>query len=1028
MGEPTSKQMELANKLSEYDKHIGDSYLGALHVLCANDYPTRLNHFAYSLREVIDMLTRHNQSEKERKQSMDEKTRRKCLRRLFPSKDETNYKYMTLTETHSKLNEIVHGKTSMSNEDALEKVSTIEKILYMLTTSQLSAIDKFDRIVSNEPSDENAIELVKMAANTATQSYIVDKLPTTWFPFMVKADFFRMPLKGEYWMAHRYLYKCLDKYPQDVTDVMTSYHVDTVEYSPVIYGNFLQFMLRLSADHAEKIAMHMLEEEWYKFFVHYPDHHMNAVEKLYLDERYDVACDMAYHALTSIIKPNEDSMMYSWLETILRDKIPKMIKKNPIPIFQKLVRLLEDFINSDTEHSSKEYQTSLFIKRASIEDSDQNWSQGIESILVEYIRDCVLCVNKNSKELVEITNIIKEKDMLIFRRLEMFIYNKFPSLFKDQIANYAIEYFDSQLVDHEYYIMLKNHFSLLSPSLKNEILRKIGVGFEVDEFNRTQAKWGKERAERLQRRWQYRYLDAINKDLDDAHRSQYLKLHEEFGKLEHPEYTVYHSSGERVGITTPISFADKSADEVFRIIKNIRPKSQHDDSVVAFNQYVTNNPLDCSKRSAELEGSDINIQAAFFDGLDRARKDEMDLDWKNIVSLIRHIGLVTNNEKPLTDQRRVLLTDICSLLRFGFTGKHMEFKLQDILWESIKALVKAGTLESDPQDYNTYTDEVVKRSDFHSMSINSINGMSFHVLILYMIWHAENNSNIIDLKAQDIIDKYVKNTRSHTVLRHVTLGIYFSALHDLNKQWATYVLENIDSCRVVELAFWEGCVVGQRLDTDAFSDMHDWYAKFLNKDITYSLKMTELYKWTVNHSILAYLLDIEKADDVAEQFLEHLKKESKTEEYKELIEHCVFQIFRILDSIPRQSLNKDKIASLWKNPAFSSHDLSLWFLHSTLDKKTTICLYRDYLEKYTGKIRFPNHLMDGFRKYTSKFPTEVICCIDKLIDNAEDWYIPDNIENILKRLLSHKNEEMYQECERIIDKLLERNVDLRRLL
>ena len=52
------EQRILCSQLKNYSYKIKDAYLGAIHALRTKDYEDRLVHFAHSLREVIDLLTK----------------------------------------------------------------------------------------------------------------------------------------------------------------------------------------------------------------------------------------------------------------------------------------------------------------------------------------------------------------------------------------------------------------------------------------------------------------------------------------------------------------------------------------------------------------------------------------------------------------------------------------------------------------------------------------------------------------------------------------------------------------------------------------------------------------------------------------------------------------------------------------------------------------------------------------------------------------------------------------------------------
>ena len=49
---------------------LNQAYQGAIHAIQQKENPDRLTHFAYSLRDVIDLLARSKQTEEERGKSL----------------------------------------------------------------------------------------------------------------------------------------------------------------------------------------------------------------------------------------------------------------------------------------------------------------------------------------------------------------------------------------------------------------------------------------------------------------------------------------------------------------------------------------------------------------------------------------------------------------------------------------------------------------------------------------------------------------------------------------------------------------------------------------------------------------------------------------------------------------------------------------------------------------------------------------------------------------------------------------------
>ena len=89
----TETQEEISLQLSRYSPKIVDTYCGAIHALNQNEYSDRLVHFAHSLREVIDLLSRSGQTEYELNKSLDKKIRKHLLQSVIDPLGKQSYSF-----------------------------------------------------------------------------------------------------------------------------------------------------------------------------------------------------------------------------------------------------------------------------------------------------------------------------------------------------------------------------------------------------------------------------------------------------------------------------------------------------------------------------------------------------------------------------------------------------------------------------------------------------------------------------------------------------------------------------------------------------------------------------------------------------------------------------------------------------------------------------------------------------------------------------------------------------------------------
>ena len=1062
----TQKQKDLASQFSRYSTIIKQAYLGSIYAIQQEEYPDRLAHFAYSLRDVIDLLARIKQTERERKGSLPQKDRKYLLQSVIdPLSKQTHvydHKYEILVDEYAKLNSIAHSKKAISDETAYSKLSIIEDILYTLTTPQSALYAEIDEIVLRPPSVKNAKRLVEMQFRTATQFKLIEKLPEYWLPHMIDAGFFNDPQpavvtngQAEYknWVPSQYLVKCANAFPKKVTDIILSCVFKDKERNPAVYVDFLICVLTLPIDYVEKIGQKVLDERWYDFIEYYwfAKEYVELIEKLYLNERYSIAIELARHAFAPKLQTNHvpvphDELINNengvtpfdsyWFEDTLRDKIPKLVQKNSVSIIELIATILDEYIKLDNQVKGidSKYGAGSYIWCRAIEESDQNQPSDIKSILVFHLRNCLLYIGTHDiQKLKDIMSIIHQKNYWVYRRLELYIYEQFSHPFEREIIISILWYFGIIDTHHEYYHLIKRAFATLPTHVKQRIFELIDGGFESTKFEQIKNKNGEIAAKNSEKYWKLRHFEPIKDELDEEHSKIYTKLVEEFGVPERPSYLSYITT--RIGSPAiePDLFRDKTIDQVFEIVKNhVIPKGSFafdDITVATFREYVESNSLDCSKKSSEHEISDASMQYALFSGLGHAVQKGKDVEWEGVLPLIENVvASATRNKNHLSQSYDPILA-IYSLMEAGFKKDSISFQLRDKVWRVIKQLIKIGTHAQEPEDYPG------NQTNSLDISMNNINGMSFHVVYQYATWCERRGSlkKILVPEAKQIFNDYLnKKLGCHTISRHAVFGVFFPNFYYLDQQWAKSILEKICSGKNEWIAFWDGYVSWNNLYEYVFDDLYMWYDKFLNKeDLIRNRKLKYPYNFTIDHAMLAYLYDLDNADDFVEKFLDKADElANRNDEDKLSMGHCVHQIGIIIegkDADPK--FNKQKLIKMWKRPSVLQHDLDRWFRDSPLDKKATISSYLHYLKRYQKKFNLLYVSIDTFHSYLESFPQEVAECLEILIDNQANNYIPEKeIRGVLKSLLSVGDEQINTKCRVIIDKVALLGPDWRDLL
>ena len=142
-------------------------YEASLYVLYADDYPDRLNQFAYSLREVISVLCNTETDpniDQSNKHMMDKDHRIKLLLNvLYPkgaiTSDQNSKCKILIKEHYENLNQYLHHKKNITQDIAKKIHDQILDILLELTKPQIYYIPDINQITQNDPSNEKAIKL-----------------------------------------------------------------------------------------------------------------------------------------------------------------------------------------------------------------------------------------------------------------------------------------------------------------------------------------------------------------------------------------------------------------------------------------------------------------------------------------------------------------------------------------------------------------------------------------------------------------------------------------------------------------------------------------------------------------------------------------------------------------------------------------------------------------------------------------------------------------------------------------------------
>lgn len=720
---------------------------------------------------------------------------------------------------------------------------------------------------------------------------------------------------------------------------------------------------------------------------------------------------MMLHILNSATKNDLRAYVDYGFEQILNEKIPHLAEKNPLDLAKLLASHLEKMIKHNMSPESEDSSHSLL---RTIEDHEQNnyLLRTIPAICITHLRNCLVRLGETrSTELKGNMGLLEEKKFYIFRRLELFLYEKFPELFNDEIKKSLIEFFDVCQVDHEYYHLLRNVFGKIDDSLRAQIVDMIKSKYQ-EIFQNDEKKYGPEYANKHGNIWMLRWMEAIHDHLEGEDKSLYERLVEEYGTPSHPDFIQYHETSVQYPVSESELFSGKTIDEMFAIVKeydfNSSTMPYYSTIVTSFENFVMNNTMECSKRASEIVALDPRIQHAYLFEINRAVKQKKKINWDCAVALVEHY---TGSILPNTPHDSMLshILESWWLIEEGLVRKQIDYRLKDRLWILVQKIIEISNTDAEMDVKYPNGGE-----DSLTISKNNIGGISFYILFGYVLWcsHNEKSKDVFTQDVKKILEDYVnKNLVEHTISRHSVMGMYVNTMLEFDPEWTDHILPKIFSNIANKLAFWESYVISNQVHLSTLSRLYVWYNEFLNNSITKSMHEREFYHLTIEHVTLGYLYCVKHYDEIFNRFISKADPES--------LSYCGYFMTRVFSKNPDVAKFKDKIKKMWKTQSFIDHaDLNMWFDQKPFDRKESIELFLNYLQLHPEELDPISFPFEKLEKYADEFPWDVAQCIQIFVSRPKWNDFPDTLKPMLEKLLDRKIPRVDYICKQIIDDLV----------
>jgi len=519
------------------------------------------------------------------------------------------------------------------------------------------------------------------------------------------------------------------------------------------------------------------------------------------------------------LPPEPRARFDTWhYEQILKKHYPDLVREAGLPALKLLCDLLEQTIRlSRTREDDQGREDYSYIWRTAVEDHPQNIGHTIKDALVSAVRDAAELVVRSGRGTIEGTvNTLESKPWKVFRRIALHVLRVFPDQAKALAAARLTDrsLFEDVGLQHEYVLLLRDHFPRLTLEGQAKILGWIEDGPEVDQWKQwRESETGRQPSEedvaRYLEIWQRDWLARIGPEgLPAEWRERYRELVRQYGKPDHPEFPVYTEGG-WVGPTSPKTADELKAMSVTEVVEFLRtwepPENMFREPSPAglgrvLSAVVAEDPGRFAAEAARFKGLAPTYVRSVLSGLGDAVKQGRAFDWEPVLDLC---DWVLSQPREIQG-RQVRETDadpdwgwtrkaIADLLSASFEDRRSGIPIG--LRQRVWAILKPLTDDPDP------TPEHEQRyggsnMDPATLSINTTRGEAMHAVVRYALWvrrHLEREPRSEERpqkgfeempEVREVLEAHLDPAREPSLAIHAVYGQWFPWLVLLDSDWA----------------------------------------------------------------------------------------------------------------------------------------------------------------------------------------------------------------------------------------------------
>lgn len=515
---------------------------------------------------------------------------------------------------------------------------------------------------------------------------------------------------------------------------------------------------------------------------------------------------------------NEVMPKYDWYlyEEIIKKIYPDLVNACGEDALALLCRLLNKALEAERNPEEQESKSQDFshIWRHVVESSN-HVSQEIKDFLITGIVQSAKNISEKSPANLSVAlKVLEQFKWVIFSRISFSLLNHYSSVSETQRIEAILiddQYFDKDDFYHEYYELLKKHFSTISKTAQELIIKRIS---EKDfSYLKTDYDYPDDQVLVRREKWQIEHLEPIAPYLADQIKRHYDELISKHGD---PEHVGFYSSMPQVwmGPESPISSQDlesKTPQELVEYLRSWDPPrtkmfgpskrglGQILDGIIAKDpeKYI---PFIMQLTTVQ----EPTYISSTISGLRNAINQGKTFSWEPVIQLCLWV-LENQDQIPPRDPAQVDEHDIdpdwtwtkhsiASLFYNALSSSNKDEKalypFKDRIWKILEQL------SEDPNPAMADEERYSDSKNYDSLAINSVRGEALQAVINYSLWQYRKleaeigkeklQKGCFDLlpEVKRVLERHLDKAHDPLIAMHTVYGQWLPWIVLLDKSWA----------------------------------------------------------------------------------------------------------------------------------------------------------------------------------------------------------------------------------------------------